>query len=382
MRADRTQQWVLVERSLTGVDADFDSLGISSPTNPIRDAAVTIQNVSFPQDPCGAAVLLSEAAAPDSIRAGVYWAPLGCPTMRSGDTLELRVEADGGLVTGQTVIPGADRFVVRVPGDSVRAAAPPPNFNRDADTLEIEAYTQNGRALQVEIVGKLTSVRDPQDSLFAIPNETSTFWADSTAMTLPGDIIDIFSAEFDGDDPDADAFTAGYVHSLTIGLTDRNYWDFVRTRNSVLSGRGFANHLEGGFGVFGSMTVDQQEIRVTGTIDDPREGFYRMTGDVEGVAVDLGWELYLGRTVSGFETGAAFLSGTWVTGVVGNSAIGQLQGNDFVFVFSQPDPRLGSDPVPARGWEIQGVLNPNGSSPMTVRDVAGTVVGTVTMSRP
>ena len=73
---------------------------------------MTLSNLDHPSDPCGPSVPLTESLGPpERIQPGVYWSASRCPSMRPGDTLELRIVVDGEVVTGRTVIPGANAMV-------------------------------------------------------------------------------------------------------------------------------------------------------------------------------------------------------------------------------------------------------------------------------
>lgn len=127
-RPDQPQQWVLVERSFSGTEnlgqPPFIP-GVNPPAVPVEGAAVTMSNLNFPADPCGATVTMLESAGPPARRQpGIYWSGTACPTMRPGDTLELRIVADEDVVTGRTVVPGANQITLTTADGSVTMPGP------------------------------------------------------------------------------------------------------------------------------------------------------------------------------------------------------------------------------------------------------------------
>ena len=371
MRPDRPQHWIIVEQSLTGASQDVSQRSfVTGPVEaPVAGASVTVSNLSFPNDPCGLDVAFTETGGPasavfgpDSALAGVYWAPPGCPTIRPGDTLALAVDAAGAVVTGRTVVPRADSILLRANGSTIRLPNPSLRFNRDLDTLTAEVIARSGRGVQLGIVSRPLSPRLISRS----GPSTARFWVDSTAMTLPGDFVNVFEAEFEPDDDVPDLFVAGRHYLATVARPDDNYFDFIRSANSPLSGRGFINHLDGGFGLFGSMIVGTNELRVVGEVDDPRERTYRFVGDVEGVPVDLAMEVYLGRPVVGDADRvrfSAFATGDWVHGPLDHSVFGVLRGNALEASLRQDSGRDDEDGFPEIGsWTLIGVLSPSNAT--------------------
>jgi hypothetical protein len=259
--------------------------------------------------------------------------------MRQGDRLELEIEtADGAFaVAGATVVPGTEAMTLGNGREVVvmQGPRPPLTLNRDVDTLEIEAREALGRAIQVEV---------------ARPDSIGTlrvgFWfvVDSTRLTLPGDIPDFISvftsdtAELPDELPPV--FAAGRSYVVAAGLADVNYFDFIRSGNIPPSGRGFINHLDGGIGVFGSIVAFDNVVRVVGTLDDVREGTYRVSGTVEDVPVDATVELYVAAAGADTTAAAAFIEGAWVRGQINGSLDAQFRGDSvFLRVFQAgPDP--------------------------------------------
>jgi hypothetical protein len=307
MRPDRAQQFVVVEWSFTGL-ADPDELTSvqvpsgSGPHLPIENATVRVVNLDFPTDPCGDTTRFTFTTGDPSVPKlpGVYWAPAGCPTLRPGDRMALTVRVPGGsVVTGQTRVPGMAGATLRVAGQTVAFGGPDITlFNRDRDTLRVDVEPIVGRLIQVE------AKRIDDESAAA----GSKLFADTTAVAIPGNLPDILPGG-----GGEDIFRAGRRYALTAALSDTNYFDFARSRNNPITGRGFINRLDGGIGVFGSLTSLSTVVEVTGDFDDPREGRYLVQGVAAGVDIDAELLLYLARSIDSTAV-SGFLSGTWMMG--------------------------------------------------------------------
>ena len=372
MRPDLNHQWVVVERSLTGDEPRQSTPGeipFDHPQTPIADATVTIENRSFPGDPCGRSVTFARDPQRLGIRPvdGLYWAPLGCPTMRPGDTLVLRVDASGVLVTGQTIVVGVQQMLLHHGDASVVLPGPELEFNRDTDTLEAEIEPLFGRAVQIDVrrrplLGSSRRLR------------VVSLFVDSTAVTIPGDLVDLFRPGT-GDD----VFRAGRFYDLSVAFTDQNYFDFVRSSNSALSGRGFVNHLDGGLGVFGSLVAETNPLRVIAELDDPREGTYRMQGTVDGLPVDVEWDLYLARSIPDSTDFSAFVTGTWGS-PIDVSVDGYLTGNRLRAVIQYVLVGPTGEPVRVQ-QSVEGSLSQQSPFVVLIKNALGRVVGTLTASR-
>lgn len=379
LRADQPQQWILLERTFNGTVSGTATGFVpgAEVAVPLEGADVTISNVSFPEDPCGASVSLVESAGPVGQRQpGVYWSPDACPTIRPGDTLELLVVSGDDRVTGRTIVPGTTRMVLSTAGDSVMVPGPALEFNRDIDTLLATVDPIGGRALIIEIRDRVF------DETPDFKSQASTqLWVDGTFLTLPGDFLALFE-DLDDDEPIPDLFNAGRWMAATLAYADQNFYDQLRSFNSPLTGRGFINNLDGGFGYFGSMTAARNNLRVIGNLDDPREGVYRITGTVEGVAVSVDWELYLNSGTDDSEPPlSAFVEGDWVLGAYDAYIVGTFSGSSVTTFIVQPTG--GTTPegeMELRFWEITGVFSPSGSTTLTVR-VDGVDVGTLTATK-
>jgi len=341
LRPDLGRQWILIEQTLTGVDDNFLAGGAipgSPPQLPVIGAAVSVTNLSLANDPCGATDF---SETPDTrdlpLAAGLYWGAQDCPTMRTGDTLSLRIETlDGRVVTGTTEVPGAEEMILRVGDSSVTLPGPPLQMNRDIDTLEARITVASGRALHLE-------VRRPDSA--GTSRSVFRFFVDTTEVMLPGSLPNFLEGLLGEEDTTAleDAgpiFTAGRYYTVTLGLGDERYFDFIRSANIPVSGRGFINNLTGGMGVFGSLVAETDTLRVVGSRDDEREGFYRMVGIVDGAVVDVILELYVAATAEDTTNLSAFVRGEWVFGAIDTSADGVFRGDSLKFSFYQSLPLL------------------------------------------
>lgn len=329
------RQFVVVERTFTGdtepiedpetgdtffqPDEHFTIPYGGVPALPLEDATVTIANLDYANDPCGATVLFTPDPETNRLpqRPGLYWGPRNCPTMRPGDRLALRVVTPAGdTVTGVTRIPGLQNAQFSVGGVTRDFDPMATTFNRDRDTLHFAVDAAAGRLVQLE-VRRRTDLTDFGTKIFV----------DTTAFSLPGDVINSFVIG----DEDA-VFRAGREYAVTIAVTDTNYFDFARSDNNRYTGRGFINRLEGGLGVFGSMVARTTVLRAVGDVDDEREGVYRLQGGIprgpDTLDVDLTWELYLNRTTDTTEF-SAFVEGDWLYGPIDTNADGRFDGSRF-----------------------------------------------------
>ncbi len=310
MRPDLAQQFVVVEESFigevdyqVGVDAAIPTEG--APKTPIENAAVFVSNLDLPSDSCGAQVQFeSHPQNPEAFtQAGVYWSPLNCPTMRPGDMLRLDVDIPGGFtVSGTAQVPGMNGAILTVRNDSLPFGTDSvTQFNRDRESLGVSVDAVKSRLLQIEVLrsGDL----DMKKGEDVVPG--AKIFAETTAVNLPGDLIDVF-ARGAGDD----VFRAGRTYVLAAAVTDANYYDFARSSNNPYTGRGFINRLTGATGVFGSLVSISTPIKVSGEFTDEREGVYRLEGTIDAVDVDARITVYLARPGEEAEF-SAFLDGDW-----------------------------------------------------------------------
>lgn len=303
MRPDTEYQYVIVEQSLSGALDGFEPENVPVPNQapriPIGDATVTVENVDLPGDVCGSPVefRMQPYDPGRQPKQGVYWAPAGCPTMRVGDRLRLRVETmDGNIVTGVTRVPGMRGAFLLMQGDSIEMGGGDSVgvFNRDHDILKLGVDAVAGRLLQLD-------VRRNAD----LADYGTKVQADTTEFLLAGDAVDVYVSG-EGND----VFLGGRSYALTLTLSDTNYYDFSRSSNNEFTGRGFINHLTGGMGVFGSAVSATSRVWVVADIDDPREGLYRVSGEVGNISVDFELRIFLHRQTDVTGT-SAFMEGVW-----------------------------------------------------------------------
>jgi hypothetical protein len=393
MRPDRDPQFVVVEQTFTGqvdyqsnVDAVVPLEG--TPKTPIENALVSVANLDLSSDSCGSSVVFTERSPLGSVSPGVYWAPSACPSMRAGDRVELTVlTPDSQTVSGVARIPGMTGASLWYKGDSLEFGTDSmTTFNRDRDTIAVRVQAVAGRLLQVDVLrsGDL----DMHIGEDLVPG--SKIFADTTAVTLPGDLVDVF-ARGDG----SDVFRPGRTYSLSVALSDTNYYDFARSANNEYTGHGFINRLTGGVGVFGSLVAMSTPLKVVSNLDDEREGVYRLEGQMQGVDIDVTLSVFLYRSEEDAEF-SAFLDGDWIQLIHANEGVntwvpwradsravdGTFQGNNLEAVTIQLAP-IGADTRNMR-LVLKGVRSATGPFRVTVGDSLGTRVlgiGTVTATQ-
>ncbi len=305
MRPDLPYQFVIVELSLDGRYTGYSAASWNvpipprGPRIPVQNAYVAVANLDLPGDPCGNSVQFRHTpSAPwTGPVAGIYWAPVDCPTMRPGDRLQLTVETtDGRTVTGLTRVPGMNGAFLAVGNDSVALGGRDSvmTFNRDRDTLHFGVDAIAGRLLQLDVRrhGYLTDYGTKMQF-------------DTTDFLLAGSALDLFVLG-SGDE----VFRGGRSYGVTLTLSDTNYFDFSRSSNNEFTGRGFINRLSGGIGVFGSAVAATSRVWVIADFDDPREGLYHITGTVDGADVDVMLRVYVHRPTESTDV-SAFFEGSW-----------------------------------------------------------------------
>jgi hypothetical protein len=244
LSAGATEQFVVVERSLTGevlATGTDDGIPPGEPRIPITGAVVVLDH----EGPSSCATPV-DTLAPEAGASGIYQTSSSCD-LEPGDRVRLTVTTpDGDVVTGTTTIPGARAVSVRLATDSATAVGQLLELDRERDTIRIRVDAILARAMQVEV------------RRFDDPDEIAVYlFTDSLGVALPGDLIN----PFEGDDGEP-VFEVGREYFLTVAVTDTNYYDFVRSRSDPFTGRGFLNHLEGGIGVFGSVEAYTYYLRV------------------------------------------------------------------------------------------------------------------------
>lgn len=342
------QQFTLLEYSSIG---DRTSNGVG---NGISGASVTVEHLAGSACP-GLVETLAEVLPTGMavVPTGRYAGPLTC--LGPGERLALRVTTPAGeLVTGETVIPAADMRSVRAGASAARFVMDTVRFDRDRDTLRVTMKTRQGRGMQIEI-----RRAENHDQVSVI------FINDSLGVAFPGNLVNPF------EDNGETTFRAGAYYLMTVALADSNYFDYARTFSDPITGRGFLNHLKGGLGVFGSVETASYILRTVGTVNDPREGVYRITGQVGNANLDATLEAYVddlhNQAFSGFMTGA------WVNGAINTSGDGIWgfssggESNPDAFFFSFTVRR--ATPPTFRRYALRGV-RPTDGSPFSINLIA------------
>ena len=310
MRPDEAHQYVIVENALIGTvnlpyrgNAQVPTLG--GPRTPVLGATVQVTNLDFPEDSCDNPVAFIDRHPGLFYTAnGVYFSPTACPPMRAGDKLALTIETlEGDTITGVTRVPGIETAWMVASDDSLPFGTDSvTTFNRDRDTLRVHVEPVAGRLLQLDIHRR----GDFNQSVEEDHDQGTKILVDTMSVSLPGDLLDVFR-QGEGDD----VFRAGSNYVVSVAVTDSNYFDFARSRSNQYTGRGFLNRLSGGIGVFGSLAATSTMLKVVGEFDDPRDGVYRLQGEIQGVNVDVTLTAYAVRTEDSTEF-SAFLDGDWL----------------------------------------------------------------------
>jgi hypothetical protein len=341
----KTEQFVVVEDSKSGTDGGVIFAGgfipDFPPSSPVSDAVVTLTHTS-PGPDCTQPTVVFEELPPydDGVTdygSGRYVTSDLCE-LRPNDVITLEVRApDGRVVRGRTRIPGAQQIGVGVK----QAPTGTPDtmaLNRLNDSLWIDVEPIAARALQLEVLRtdlrqteRTTPRSDPAPGLVTVargvfPHRTTT---DTMSMMLPGSALVL-----NGNDGQP-LFRAGLYHAATLAVTDTNYYDFTRSGSDDFTGRGFINHLEGGIGVFGSVSPVTSIVRVASDFLDSREGIYRMTGAIEGAPVDVTFEVYIDRSTEQLQSQPqieqfyAFVEGVWQGQPILTTSEGWFGGHPF-----------------------------------------------------
>lgn len=117
-----------------------------------------------------------------------------------------------------------------------------------------------------------------------------SFFTDSTHVRLPGDLrnADLSSLPH--------VFIPGFPQAVTVSAVDSNFYDWFRTHNERISGRGLISRVQGGIGVFGSLVrLRFQELTVTAPQTEPASGTFLIAGtELERMSAPFpAFELYV-----------------------------------------------------------------------------------------
>lgn len=117
-----------------------------------------------------------------------------------------------------------------------------------------------------------------------------SFFTDSTHLMLPGDLrnADVSSLPH--------VFIPGFPQAVTVSAVDSNFYDWFRTHNERISGRGLINRVQGGIGLFGSLVrLRFLELTVTAPQTEPASGTFLIVGtELEQLSAPFpAFELYV-----------------------------------------------------------------------------------------
>lgn len=216
---------------------------------------------------------------------GVYRFYLPGSTLLRGAAYRLSVEtARGEVLTAETSLPGG----------VTAAVAEPATFDRARDTMMVSWPAVAGASsyfVRIET-----------------PFGPRSFFTDSTRIRLTGDLRNV----------ELDAlprvFIPGFPQTITVSAVDANYYDWFRTHNAALSGRGLINRVTGGIGVFGSLVrLMFKDIDVTAPQLEPIAGRFDFAGTRdEGLSTPyVQLNLYVESAASRSDQGDA-LSGNYL----------------------------------------------------------------------
>ena len=203
----------------------------------------------------------------DGKGAGIYRFPLRGDALQRGGTYRLTVRTIAGAeLAAETVVPTGDAAAVPEQRD----------FDRARDTVVIAWPRSAGaRSYFVRV---------------ETPFGPRSFFTDSTRVRLTGELrntdVNVLPR----------VFIPGFPQAVTVSAVDSNYYDWYRTHNDALSGRGLVNRVQGGFGLFGSLVrLGFHELRVRAPQTEQAAGVFRFDGPPEQRATTpyLSLELYV-----------------------------------------------------------------------------------------
>jgi hypothetical protein len=250
-------QEVLVERTLTGGVAIRDGVRYD-PLDPINSGeGVPVSGAEVTVTGPGVNVRGFERAftdKPPGYGAGRYEVPLGVANsgtqLRAGQRYTLTVKTkEGTVVTGTTQIPNAPFMVPQTSAVT---------FDRDRDSVRLSWNAVPGArtyGLRVES-----------------PFGPFLLFSDTTNLALPGDGRNFYASDLQR------LFIPGFQQAITVFAVDTNFFDYYRSRNDPFTGSGIINKLQGGIGLFGSISlVASRIVDVTQQPKEPAiEGDYEL----------------------------------------------------------------------------------------------------------
>jgi hypothetical protein len=119
-------------------------------------------------------------------------------------------------------------------------------------------------------------------------------------------------------------------------------------------------------------------VRVVGTIDDRREGAYRLSGTLQGTAVNASLELFVATANADSTVASAFVGGTWLHGAIDESADGGWVGDTLALVIRQVVPGI---PDSVAALLVTGPVGA-GASRVAVYDPSLQLLDSLAIERP
>ena len=295
---------------------------------PLNGANVTLTHLT-PDASCTAPVVTLQEVSEDvtygliSLQLDRYQTTSLC-SLHPGDRVALRIETpQGEVVTGTTRIPGPGDLNIRIGSTTAGSAGQVLPLDRTRDSMRVMVNTpQFAQGLQIEVLRKGGNPR--RTPSFNLPTSPAfDITTDTMHAAIAGSLLDPFEGRT--------LFHAGVLYLFSVAATDTNYYDFVRSGDNPLTGRGFINHLSSGIGVFGSVAPQTYEMPVRAPQQDTREGKFHLTGQLRqlgNVNVDVMWDLYLDAINPDQGNFSALMDGTWVEGPVHSSVDGRFRNPD------------------------------------------------------
>ena len=267
LSASAPSQVVLLERTRNGTVLQF------APPFDLADPVVSDEGVAESRafvrltTPDGQTLVARED---DTVRddrkgQGIYrFALPGSALARAGTYRLSIVTSTGGTIEAETTVPAGH----------AAAAATPRVFDRGRDTVELTWPASPGaRSYLVRV---------------ETPYGPRAFFTDSTRVRLTGELR---NADADGLPR---VFIPGFPQAVTVSAVDANFYDWYRTSNDALSGRGLVSRVQGGLGVFGALVrLRYEELEVGAPQPEPAAGTFRFVGtDFERQTTPF-WTLHL-----------------------------------------------------------------------------------------
>ena len=286
LSASAPSQVVLLERTRNGtVSVYAPSFDLESPLGSDSGIAEGKARMTL-TTPDGQVVRAIEDVTVNIDRSGtgVYRFYLPGSALLRGATYRLSVEtARGEALTAETSLPGGAAAMV----------AESATFDRVRDTMVVSWQAVAGAPsyfVRIET-----------------PFGPRSFFTDSTRVRLTGDLRNV------GLDALPRVFIPGFPQTITVSAVDANYYDWFRTRNTALTGRGLINRVTGGIGVFGSLVrLTFKDIEVTAPQLEPIAGRFDFGGTRDEALSTpyLEFNLYVESAASRSDQGDA-LSGNY-----------------------------------------------------------------------